>query len=299
VNLGFSFLLAACYRTAYLLHHRLCLRPGQPLQHTRLIVVGAYRTGGAGKTPFCIWLAEQFAAQGKRVAILCHRYAYDEAELLKRKFADSPQVKVFKTGNRYRTAHEIDKAREFDIVLCDDGFEDSRLIATTTFILSWETPPTSIQDLWPLGNAKSLAQDHTTRPVVQVRCTGENPDIRFAIDKITSLSGTPVVATEYYRQMHIFCGLGDPKRFCEDLKKTGIRISATTFLKDHDRKFIQKLKRAMGKSPDEIFLISEKDAARLKSPEFIGKGSPDASFAQRIYVAHQKTTVRAGLVDLI
>ena len=64
--------LATCYRAIYRLHHAICLRPGKPLGHSRLVVVGSYRTGGAGKTPFCTWLAETLSAHEKHVAILCH-----------------------------------------------------------------------------------------------------------------------------------------------------------------------------------------------------------------------------------
>ena len=75
--------LAICYRALYRLHHAICLRPGEPLRHSRLVVVGAYRTGGAGKTPFSTWLAETLSAHEKHVAILCHEYAYDEAAMLR------------------------------------------------------------------------------------------------------------------------------------------------------------------------------------------------------------------------
>ena len=46
----------------YKLHHWLFLRPGKPLTHAKLIVVGSFLAGGAGKTPFVIWLANHIVS---------------------------------------------------------------------------------------------------------------------------------------------------------------------------------------------------------------------------------------------
>ena len=293
----FLFYFAAIvYRAAYLLHHKFCLRPGKPLRHSRLVVVGSYRTGGAGKTPFCICLTEHLVAQGKRVAVLCHRYAYDEVELIKSKFAGVPQVQVFATNNRYRMAHELDETRKFDVILCDDGFEDSRLVGAVTFVLLWEKPPVKMSDLWPVGYAKSMVRDHRNAArVIEVRCYGDEPDIRFALDKVTTLDGKECSLQSDCRQMHVFCGVGDPKRFCSDLEALGIEISGRTFLMDHDREFARKLDSAMRLYPDDVFVMTEKDAARLPVDKILQE-NPESLW--RIAVAHQKITVKEGLYSL-
>ena len=54
--------LAGIYYIAYKVHHRFCLRQGSPLGHARLIVVGSFLAGGAGKTPFVAWLAQFISA---------------------------------------------------------------------------------------------------------------------------------------------------------------------------------------------------------------------------------------------
>lgn len=288
--------LATCYRAIYRLHHALCLRPGKPLRHSRLVVVGAYRTGGAGKTPFCTWLADALAARDKHVALLCHEYAYDEAAMLREHFAAKPQVKIFTTRNRYRLAHELDRTQEFDFILCDDGFEDSRLVGATTFVLLWENAPTRLCELWPLGNARSLAKDHSGR-TVEIRCNGTASKIRFAIDNITNRKGEDlrsVQGSALYRQINIFCGIGDPERLCNDIREQGIAISGKTFLKDHDRCFSDKLQRALQENPQSAFVITEKDAARLeKAPE---KPFP---WPDNLYIARQKTIVDETLAHRI
>lgn len=55
-----------------------------------VISVGNLTTGGTGKTPMVLWLAERFLAEGKSVAILSRGYkgsggTSDEIELLRRR----------------------------------------------------------------------------------------------------------------------------------------------------------------------------------------------------------------------
>ena len=287
----FSFLITACYRAVYKLHHSLCLRTGDPLQNSKLVIVGAYRTGGAGKTPFCIWLAEALVANRKRVAILCHEYAYDEAAMLRAHFAKVPEVEVFATRNRYRLAHELDKSQKFDIILCDDGFEDSRLTGATTIVLLWEKVPTSIRELWPLGYAKSLAKDHSGH-TIEIHC-GNPSEISFITDKIINKKGESLESLQNYGQTNVFCGLGDPNRFCASLQEMGVAITGKTFLRDHDRRFSYKLQKAMQKAPRSAFIISEKDEARLQTQ--------DSAFERgdNLYTARQKTVVSENTAQRI
>lgn len=279
-------LLSIVYRAVYKLHHALCLRPGAPLQYSKLIVVGSFRTGGAGKTPFCIWLCKHLIAQGKKVALLAHEYAFDEINMLRQKFSDNESVQIFATRNRYRLAHKLDKSRKFDCIVCDDGFEDSRLTGAVTLLLSWESAPTKISELWPCGKMRSLAKDHDLdSPMVRIlKCDNENPTVRFVIDKVLHFhSGKDFVKKN--AQAHIVCALGNPERFCNDLQNFGIDIAHKFFFKDHSKAFTAQFEQILQKYPQDTFVISEKDAARL-SAEFIQK-----NIKSQIFVASQTTEI--------
>ena len=282
--------IALCYRAVYKLHHALCLRPGAPLEHSKLIVVGSFRTGGAGKTPFCIWLCKHLAAQGNTVALLAHEYAFDEIKMLRQKFAGNESVQVFATRNRYRLAHELDRSQKFDCIVCDDGFEDSRLVGATTILLQWEDLPTKIPELWPCGGMRSLAKDHhldhgKRSPMVRIlRCEGGNPAVRFVIDKVLHFySGKEFVKNS--AKVNIVCGLGNPERFCSDLQDFGIEIGHKFFFKDHSKAFTAQFEKIIQNRPQETFVISEKDAARLPA-EFIQKNEKS-----QIFVASQTTEI--------
>jgi tetraacyldisaccharide 4'-kinase len=257
----FRLAAAAIYRIAYKLHHKLFLRPQPPIK-TPVIIVGSYLAGGAGKTPFTIWLAKRLQEQGKRVAVLCHSDAWDEFIMMQREFqsGEHPQIKAFATRNRYKTAKEIQD--KFDIILCDDGFEDSRFTGAHRICLDWEEPPTSWTKLWPAGPFRSLKQDHDESEIIHLDCVGNNghcvnsPAINFSIESITNFAaGKPLTATA-------ICGLGNRKRFVEDIRAFGINVEKAIVRRDHDKRFHQIVQAELAQDKD--IVISQKDACRLQ-----------------------------------
>ena len=288
----FLHFLALCYRAAYLLHHALSLRPGAPLQHSKLIVVGSFRTGGAGKTPFCIWLCNHLAAQGKAVALLAHEYAFDEVAMLRQKFANNVRIQVFATRNRYRLAHELDRSQKFECIVCDDGFEDSRLVGAITILLQWEPLPTKISELWPYGKMRSLAKDHDLdSPMVRIlRCDDGNPAVKFVVDKVLHYATGEKINR---KKANVACGLGNPERFCKDLQNFGIEIERKFFFKDHSKSFAAQFEQILQKNPQDAFVISEKDAARLPA-EFIQK-----NVNSLIFVASQTTEISPEATQIL
>lgn len=278
--------LAGIYYIAYKVHHRFCLRQGSPLGHARLIVVGSFLAGGAGKTPFVAWLA-QFISGGKegdagknsdapRIAILCHDRAQDEAAMLRQKFAGMPQVRVFTTGNRYRTAHALDN--NFDFIICDDGFEDTRLAGAVTIRLDSAGTPQRIADLVPAGRNRSLPRDHE-EPAVTL---GQG-DIRFRIGRIANAGNESCPTSPI-----AICGIGDPERFRQDLASYGIEPAKFIARPDHDRRFEQTIAGLLRQGS--AIVITEKDNARL--PE-------KWRLHPEIFVAYQEIEVSAPATEAI
>lgn len=281
--------LAGIYYIAYKLHHHFCLRPGVPLQHAQLIVVGSFLAGGAGKTPFTAWLAQfinaQFikarAGQVPRIAILCHSRASDEAEMLRHKFAGTAQVHVVATPNRYKTAHEID--RDYDYIICDDGFEDTRLSGATTIRLDREAAPQRIADLVPAGRNRSLARDHE-EPALLLQC---GRDIRFSIARIENASKEPFDPC-IHPDAVLACGIADSQRFLQDVQDFGIHTIRTIFRPDHDRNFEQTIVRILDQGV--AVIVTEKDHARLS------EGTRNNAL---VFVAYQKIDIQDGVADAI
>ena len=278
--------LALAYRLLYKLHHWLFLRPGKPLSHAKLIVVGSFLAGGAGKTPFVIWLANHIVSlsETKKVAVLCHAKAADELELLKAKL---PWATVVATSNRYRTARELDS--QFDYIICDDGFEDTRLRPAYTVRLDWGAPPRRWRDLWPAGPNRSLVQDHPQSDLV-LRCDGENPDVTFSIAEIVNGAGETLDVVGLGEpakcyEMWAVCGIGNPERFFRDLENFGVKVERTVVRPDHDCRYDRALKIILETAP--AVLLTEKDYMRLGS---------DLRNSPRVYRCVQKVEICSELV---
>lgn len=282
IKFHFSFreILAAYYWAAYLLHHALCLRPGKALRNSRLIVVGSFRAGGAGKTPFTLWLARELLGQGKTVAILCHKKAIDEVRMYQSALCDfvkQGNAEIHSTENRYKSASQLDSRQVApDFILCDDGFEDSRLQPHVIFRMDWENAPTEINQLIPAGKFRSLLQDHKkdAARTIPLRCYGANPDVIFGIQSITNTAGN----YPNYKQTIAICGLGDPDRFFIDLKKAEYPPQKTIALPDHCSTFETKLKQILRKNSKANVIISEKDSFRL---------SKETLQSPNLFVTHQ------------
>ncbi|MBR6450587.1 MAG: tetraacyldisaccharide 4'-kinase [Fibrobacter sp.] len=282
---------AVLYRIGYKLHHKLFLRPQPPLR-IPVFIVGSYLTGGAGKTPFTIWLAKRLLEQGKKVAVLCHSNAWDELILLQNNLAQnlqasplkhSPSIKIFSTKNRYATAKEIQD--KFDIILCDDGFEDSRFTGACTICLDWQKPPRSVTDLLPAGKCRSLEQDHHDSQIVHLDCYGKNgatPDIHFSIESLTNyIPSEPLTATA-------ICGLGSPERFIKDLRDFGINIEKKIIRPDHDKQFTQVIEAVL--SQGKHIVVSQKDACRLPQPLLTNP---------KLHVTVQKITISKNAQEIM
>lgn len=274
-------LLAGIYYAAYRVHHRVCLRPGRPPRHSRLIVVGSFLAGGAGKTPFTAWLAQEIHKKAPRVtnnatpriAILCHLKAQDEARMLAEKL---PFAHVVATANRYRELQGLDGA--FDYIICDDGLEDTRLQGAQTIRLDWSPLPEGVRDLIPAGKCRSLPGDHT-EPALILQC---GKDVSFTIGQIANGEGTPF-DPERHPNAVIACGIANSTRFARDLEAYGIQASRIEARPDHDRNFEQTITKILAQG--NAVIITEKDRARL---------SEKTRKSALVFVAYQKTEVSAS-----
>lgn len=251
------------------------------MAHAKLIVVGSFLAGGAGKTPFVAWLAEHLknhsvnlskTTEGAKIAVLCHAKACDEFELLKKKL---PWATVVATPNRYKTARELDL--DFDYIICDDGFEDSRLRPAWTVRLDWSEPPRRWRDLWPAGPNRSLVQDHAPADTV-LKCYGERPDVKFSISEIVNGDGERLDInggagngeTAAGSGMWALCGIGNPERFFRDVECFGVKVARKVVRPDHDSHFEGTVRNALKTA--RCVLMTEKDFVRLgedlqKSPQ--------------------------------
>lgn len=277
-----KLLLAYIFRFFYNVDKWTRLRKKSPLKKSHLWVIGSVRIGGAGKTPITLELASLLQKNNSSVAVLLHNSAQDEARLFKKK---NTSLAIFLTSNRSKTALKLDG--KYDYILCDDGFEDKRLLPDKKIFLDFGEKANSIKDLFPHGNCRSLKKDHNDITNTWT-CSGKNPDCKFSIEKIISSKdyfeskqNAPIARLQ---NASIACAIGDPKRFEQDIKNCKVQIAQKYFFRDHSRNFEQKIEKILHQ--DTPLIITEKDAMRIQTHKQ----------NKNLFIACQKTELAASIL---
>lgn len=160
-------------------------RTGLLRQHTlpcAVVSVGALRVGGAGKTPFALWLARRLVERGWRPAVLSRGYRRlsskgtqillqdrietldplqtgDEPYLLARSL---PGVPVVVDANRFRGALAALDRYQVNVFVLDDGFQHLRLARDCDVVLigsELESPKPLCLPAGPLREPPQALQD--------------------------------------------------------------------------------------------------------------------------------------------
>lgn len=284
----FRFALAIVYRSGFLLLRKTVYREKAPLK-SKVIIVGSFLAGGAGKTPLVRELALRMKLENLRIAILCHAVAWDEFQMLFSEFGCS----VFKTRNRYETARKIDG--QFDMILCDGGLEDTRFANADVFVLRWNESAKRMADLIPCGKCVSLEKDHPEAK--KIRCfrqadnlyekksAEKNWNVSFGISAIQNGDGKFLPKGA---KCAVVTAIGDPERFAKDVEANEFFVARKVFLPDHSKRFVQALLAELLR--EFPIVMTEKDWARLSGQD---KKNP------RLFVARERVVVGDAFEDYL
>lgn len=262
-----------------------------------LVVVGALRSGGSGKTSVTSEMARVFSARGRRVAILAYRLgrggrasgaggsqldreillevhenddwrrSSDEAVMLRRESG----VRVFVTRDRaeaWKRLHdpEFQDGQLFDLILSDDGFQDPRLDKALRILLVAPGESPRLRDLLPAGPFRERA---AARARADLILEGPFPEG-------SSLEGGRSGRPGFRRELILPEGwdpgwaciaasaLGDNDRFLADLGRKGITPVAVIRGRDHEPLDSGLLVDFAARFPGAGFLCTFKDSLKLE-----------------------------------
>jgi tetraacyldisaccharide 4'-kinase len=259
-----AHLRARAYRKGILKSHHL---------DGTVISVGNLTTGGTGKTPMVLWIAERLLAEGKNVGILTRGYrgeksapsskidpqstatnagatTSDEVRLLQSRLGTRVQFGV--GANRYEQGRELAK-RGVNWFVLDDGFQHLQLARDVDIVLIDATNPFSGGRLLPAGHLREPRSALARADIIVITRSTHAPAIESAIrrdsaapifyarpklDELRSftdgqLAGT--VAPDALPKLFAFCGIGNPTSFLDDLRSWGLYIVGHKFFPDHHR----------------------------------------------------------------
>jgi tetraacyldisaccharide 4'-kinase len=238
-----------------------------------VISVGNLTTGGTGKTPMVLWIAERLLAEQKNVGILTRGYrgekiaqasennsqaatamntttTSDEVRLLRSRLGDRVQFGV--GANRYEQGRELAKLGVNWFVL-DDGFQHLQLARDVDIVLIDAVNPFSGGRLLPAGRLREPRSALARADIIVITRGTHAPAIESAIrrdsaapifyarpklDSIHSLTEGHIagaVAPDALPKLFAFCGIGNPVAFLDDLRTWGLDVVGHKFFPDHHR----------------------------------------------------------------
>jgi tetraacyldisaccharide 4'-kinase len=235
-----------------------------------VISVGNLTTGGTGKTPLVLWIAERLLAEGRNVGILTRGYrgqrmatpaenasapsansaasTSDEVRLLQSRLGGRAAFGV--GANRYERGRELAQ-RGVNWFVLDDGFQHLQLARDVDIVLIDATNPFSGGRLLPAGHLREPRSALARADIVVITRNNHAPAIESAIrrdssapifyarpklDAIHSFTDGQLggaVAPDALPKLFAFCGIGNPAAFLDDLRTWGLDIVGHKFFQDH------------------------------------------------------------------
>lgn len=259
-----------------------------------MVVVGALRSGGSGKTSVTSEMARVLTARGRRVAILAYRIgrgdrasgaggslpdrkillevhenddwrrSSDEAVMLRRESG----VRVFVTRNRaeaWKRLHDpgIQDGRPFDLILSDDGFQDPRLRNSLRILLVAPGECPRLRDLLPAGPFRERSAARARADLIVEGPFPEGSSIEggrpgFRRELILPEGWDPG------KTWIAASALGDNNRFLADLRRKGIAPVAVIRGRDHEPLNPGLLADFAARFPGAGFLCTRKDYLKME-----------------------------------
>ena len=255
-----------------------------------VISVGNLTTGGTGKTPMVLWIAQRLLTEGKRTAVLTRGYrgegdgaasTSDEVQLLRAHLGDKSALGV--GADRFARGSELAK-RGIQSFVLDDGFQHLQLARDVDIVLIDAMNPFGGGHLLPAGRLREPLSALSRADVIVITRSGHASAIEAAIRRN---SDAPIFYArahlEYiqefrgessgtkYREAHsrkwfAFSGIGNPAAFRADLREWGLDVAGYQAFPDHHRYTAQEMKaiedaaHAVGAN---AIICTEKDSFNL------------------------------------
>ena len=242
-----------------------------------VVSVGSISAGGAGKTPFVVFLGEFLKTHGVRFDVLSRGYGRRSrgvrvvhANGSPAEYGDEPLLIARRLGcpvvvgeNRFAAGLLAEKQFGAQLHLLDDGFQHRALARDLNVVLL--TTDDLADTLLPIGRLREPIRALERADVIVV---GEGVDAArvpilghrvWRVRRGIRLRGTPQAPL-------VFCGIARPQRFFDQLVAVGVRAVAQKTYPDHhaysedDVKALLELAR---RNKADEFITTEKDAINL------------------------------------
>ena len=255
-----------------------------------VISVGNLTTGGTGKTPMVLWLAERLVAEGKKPGILTRGYrgksspegaTSDEVQLLRARLGDGAAFGV--GANRFTRGREL-ASQSIRWFILDDGFQHMQLARDVDIVLIDATNPFGGGHMLPAGCLREPRRALERADIIVIMRASHAPAVEAAIrhdsnapvfyarprlDSVWNLQGGYPGVEDLEarrRKFFAFCAIGNPSAFLADLRDWGFQIAGHKFFPDHHRytrQDVREIQMQARQAGAEGAICTEKDVFNL------------------------------------
>ncbi|HPY76476.1 MAG TPA: tetraacyldisaccharide 4'-kinase [Anaerohalosphaeraceae bacterium] len=252
-----------------------------------VVSVGNLTTGGTGKTPLVIWLANALIRRGLSCAILTRGYRTSGQSL-----SDEPALLAKSCGgaavivdpNRVAGAQKAIQDHHAQVLILDDGFQHRRLKRDLDLVAIDATCPFGFGRILPAGLLREpvrslrradaviitrydLANDEQiNRLEATIRKIRPNAEIFRAVHRHTHARTfqTKSIKTADLagKKVFVFCGIGNPTAFLRSVESLGSILTGKEIFNDHHvytQSDLVKITKQATTAGAELILTTEKD----------------------------------------
>ncbi|WP_050426072.1 tetraacyldisaccharide 4'-kinase [Bradyrhizobium tropiciagri] len=261
-----------------------------------VICVGNYHVGGAGKTPTVLALAKLLRELDERPVVLSRGYGgrlagpvkVDRDSHTAADVGDEPLMMAATLPvvvSRDRAAGlALARAQDASVILMDDGFQNPSVLKDTCLIVIDGTRGVGNGRVIPAGPLRAPLSPQLARTDALIVVGEGNAAAKIAADLASR--GKPVLSAHLKPDQAslaalrgtrtlAFAGIGDPARFFNTLRSSGVNVVRSRAFGDHHAFTADEIAQltADAKADALTLVTTEKDLARLRDPQGISSSA--------------------------
>jgi len=292
-----------------------------------VISVGNIETGGTGKTPVTIWLANRIAGMGYNVAVVARNFGIRtracrvrlDNDAVRNDFTDEVlllaesllgRCSVYAGRSKSEAALKAYRGEKPDVIIVDDGFQHLKLFRDVELLVLDFASPFGQGGIIPSGTLREFPSnlsraDHIwinrippdmSAEWIKRRVSDYNwkAPVQFSRVKhsgVRYVNGDPLKDIPT-KTVLAFCGIGRPESFRNSLEDAGIRLEGLEVYPDHHvytADDLSRLRSIMDRTGASALITTAKDAVKLL-------GIPNTG---SILVQNMTLEVKGALKELI
>lgn len=255
-----------------------------------VISIGNIKTGGTGKTPFTIYLAEYFLKKNIKIAIVSRGYKKtgtddyfiegnqnnpslddlgDEPYLLFKRLKNISDNFILASGkSKSSLAKIVEEKYNPDIIMIDDGFQHRKLFRNLDLVLTEHKKNIFDNLLLPAGSLRetknslkraSLVIKNNKALLIE---TNDNVSIKYIGKGYYNIDEKKVSLDN---AVYTICGIANPDSFYSLINRDKINILRKFEFSDHYTFTEEELRKLfIGTDKEKVIVTTEKDFVKLK-----------------------------------